>query len=143
MLEYKGYIGRYAYEPDDGMFHGEVFGLVKDVVHFSGATVEEIELEFQESVDDYLALRRALAADDGTRYPQEVITRLSDGEHPITVYRDFHALTRPELAGKVDIGDADLARIEAGQSPLPDDLAEKIATALNVDAEDLVPWDVT
>jgi predicted HicB family RNase H-like nuclease len=58
MLEYKGYIGRYAYEPDDGMFHGEVIGLAKDGIHFTGKTAEEIETAFRDSVDDYLAWRR-------------------------------------------------------------------------------------
>jgi predicted HicB family RNase H-like nuclease len=51
MLEYKGYHG--AAELVDGALHGTVLGL-KDVVHFSGNSVKEIEQAFKESVDDYL-----------------------------------------------------------------------------------------
>jgi len=35
-----------------------------------------------EDLADEIALQQARAADDGTRYPQEVITRLMDGESP-------------------------------------------------------------
>ncbi|BBK43911.1 antitoxin HicB [Allostella vacuolata] len=52
MLEYKGYIG--SIEADDGSFVGRVIGL-RDVVTFEGATFQEVEGAFRESVDDYLA----------------------------------------------------------------------------------------
>jgi len=53
MLEYKGYVGNI--EADDGAFIGRVTGLC-DVITFEGATFEEVERAFRESIDDYLAL---------------------------------------------------------------------------------------
>jgi predicted HicB family RNase H-like nuclease len=52
MLEYKGYVG--SIEADDGAFIGRVIGL-RDVITFEGATFEEIERAFRESIDDYFA----------------------------------------------------------------------------------------
>lgn len=98
--------------------------------------------EMDEDELDAIALEEARADDDGTRYPFEIIIRLSKGEHPVGVYRDFHAMTQADLARKVGITEADLAMIEDGKWVLPDDLAEKIASALDVDPEDLVPCSV-
>ena len=102
-------------------------------------TPKQRDEEMDEDELDAIALEEARADDDGTRYPFEIIIRLSKGEHPIGVYRDFHAMTQADLARKVGIAEADLAMFEDGKRVLPDDLAEKIASALDVDPEDLVP----
>jgi predicted HicB family RNase H-like nuclease len=53
---YKGYeAGPIDFDPDDGIFSGVVLGL-KDVIHFEGATADELTDSFQVSIDDYLAL---------------------------------------------------------------------------------------
>jgi predicted HicB family RNase H-like nuclease len=52
-FEYKGYVGQFHYEPGDEAFHGVVVGL-RDVVHFQGACVAELQESFRGSVDDYL-----------------------------------------------------------------------------------------
>lgn len=52
MLEYRGYVG--VVDAEDGAFVGKVVGL-RDVVTFEGATYEEVEQAFRDSVDDYLA----------------------------------------------------------------------------------------
>ena len=53
MMEYKGRLGRVAYDDEAGIFHGEVINL-RDVITFQGETVQELRTAFQESVDDYL-----------------------------------------------------------------------------------------
>lgn len=53
MLEYKGYHGKVEFDEDARIFHGEVMDL-SDVITFQGKSVDEIELAFRESVDDYL-----------------------------------------------------------------------------------------
>jgi predicted HicB family RNase H-like nuclease len=56
MMEYKGYCaGLIDFDSDDKTFSGTVAGL-KDVVHFEGATADELLTAFRESIDDYLAL---------------------------------------------------------------------------------------
>ena len=54
MMEYKGYIGKVEFDADGGVFHGEVINL-RDVITFEGTSVDEIQLAFRESIDDYLA----------------------------------------------------------------------------------------
>jgi predicted HicB family RNase H-like nuclease len=53
VLAYKGYIGRVAFDNDEGIFHGEVINM-RDVVTFQGSSVEELRQAFVDSVDDYL-----------------------------------------------------------------------------------------
>ena len=50
---YKGYTPEFWYEPDDHAFHGWVQG-IKNVVHFEASNIEDIQREFEASVDDYL-----------------------------------------------------------------------------------------
>jgi predicted HicB family RNase H-like nuclease len=53
MMEYKGYMGMVEYDDDAKLFHGDVIN-TRDVITFEGATVDEIERAFRDSVDDYL-----------------------------------------------------------------------------------------
>ncbi len=53
MLKYKGYKGHTEFDDEVGLFHGEVLDL-RDVITFQGTSVEQLEKEFRDSVDDYL-----------------------------------------------------------------------------------------
>jgi len=54
MMEYKGYIGKVEIDEDAGILYGEVIN-VRDVITFEGASVDQVQSAFRESVDDYLA----------------------------------------------------------------------------------------
>ncbi len=54
MMEYKGYIGKVEIDEDAGVLYGEVIN-VRDVITFEGASVDDVQTAFRESVDDYLA----------------------------------------------------------------------------------------
>lgn len=54
MLTHKGYTGHVEFDDEAGLFHGEVLD-TRDVITFQGRTVEEIDVAFRESVEDYLA----------------------------------------------------------------------------------------
>lgn len=54
MTPYKGYSATIWLEPDDRLFHGIAENL-RDTIHFAGASVEELEKAFHDSVDVYLA----------------------------------------------------------------------------------------
>lgn len=54
MMEYKGYVGRFEFEAEERIFHGEVIH-TRDVITFQGTSVEELEQALRDSVDDYLA----------------------------------------------------------------------------------------
>ena len=53
-IEYKGYVGHFRYEKGEEAFHGIVLGL-RDVIHFQGTCLSELEQSLQDSVEDYLA----------------------------------------------------------------------------------------
>lgn len=53
MMEYKGYIGKVEIDEKAGILHGDVIN-IRDVITFEGATVEDVQKTFRESVDDYL-----------------------------------------------------------------------------------------
>ncbi len=53
MMNYKGFIGKVEYDDDAKIFSGEVIN-TRDVITFQGTSVNEIETEFHNSIDDYL-----------------------------------------------------------------------------------------
>lgn len=54
-LFYKGYTGRVEFDPESKTLHGTVLDL-RDVITFESTSLENIETEFQRSVDAYLKL---------------------------------------------------------------------------------------
>ena len=52
-MNYKNYVATVQFDPDAKLFHGEVVGTT-DVITFQGCSVEELEMAFRDSVDDYL-----------------------------------------------------------------------------------------
>ena len=57
MIEYKGYVGVFDFEPDSGSFHGTVVN-TNDVISFYGSSVAELRREMRRSVEEYLAFCR-------------------------------------------------------------------------------------
>ena len=52
-MTYRGYAARIDYDADDRIFTGRLAGMT-DIVVFHGASVDELETAFHESVDHYL-----------------------------------------------------------------------------------------
>ena len=57
MIEYKGYIGVFEYDPEIESFHGTVVN-TNDVITFYGSSVAELREEMQKSIEDYLKFCR-------------------------------------------------------------------------------------
>ena len=53
LLYYKGYIGNVRYSQDDNCFYGIVQN-IKGLVTYEGATLEELEEDFREVINDYV-----------------------------------------------------------------------------------------
>ncbi len=53
ILKYKDYTGNVQFDAEDGIFHGRILG-IEDIVGFEGASIEELESDFRQSVDDYI-----------------------------------------------------------------------------------------
>lgn len=56
-----GFEGRYEFDPEAGIFHGEVL-LPHDVVTFQGRTLEELRQAMADSVADYLEFKATATA---------------------------------------------------------------------------------
>ena len=54
-LAYRGYVGRYEVDPDEGVLHGRVCG-IRDIVTFVAGSRDDLKREFRTSVDCYLDL---------------------------------------------------------------------------------------
>jgi predicted HicB family RNase H-like nuclease len=55
ILSYKGYQGRFEYDPDADIFHGDVLHIT-DVVTFQGRSIDELKTALADSVEDYFDL---------------------------------------------------------------------------------------
>ena len=55
VLTYKGYQGRFEYDADADIFHGDVLHIT-DVVTFQGRSIDELKTALADSVEDYFDL---------------------------------------------------------------------------------------
>ena len=53
ILTCKGYQGRFGYDAEADIFHGEVLHLT-DVIAFQGRSIDELKQALADSVEDYL-----------------------------------------------------------------------------------------
>jgi len=54
-LTYKGYKGSVEYSEADKCLFGKVVGLNKDLILYEGDSIEELQRDFENAIDDYLA----------------------------------------------------------------------------------------
>lgn len=78
-------------------------------------------------------------ADGEELIPAEVVYALLDGENPVKVWRAFRGLTQQQLAGETGISAAYLSQIETGKRTGSTDVLQKIARALDIDLDDILP----
>ena len=79
-MKYKGYEGVVTFDDEAKIFHGEVIGL-KDVITFQGTSVEELEREFKESVDDYLEFCKKKKRPPEKPFSGKLLLRVSPEVH--------------------------------------------------------------
>lgn len=53
-LDYKGYTGSIEYDHDDNLLYGKVLG-VQGLISYEGVTGKDLEADFKEAIDTYLA----------------------------------------------------------------------------------------
>ena len=80
MMSYKGYQAVLKYDDEAEVFHGEVIG-TRDVVFFEGASVEELNREFQFSIDDYLDFCAEQGHEPDKRFSGQIPLRVSPDVH--------------------------------------------------------------
>jgi predicted HicB family RNase H-like nuclease len=78
-LDYKGYTsGPIAFE--EGTLSGTVAGL-RDVVHFEGATADELAQAFRDSIDEYLSFCAELGRPPDKPFSGRVLLRMPPALH--------------------------------------------------------------
>lgn len=80
MMQYKGYVAQIEIDAEAKLLHGEVAN-IRDVVTFQGRDVEELEIAFRESVDDYLAFCRERGEEADKPFSGKFVTRISPVLH--------------------------------------------------------------
>ena len=80
MMTYKGYRAKVEFDYDAAVFHGEVVN-TRDVIFFEGTSVEELNKEFQFSIDDYLAMCAERGEEPDKPFSGKVPLRISSEIH--------------------------------------------------------------
>ena len=118
----------------------------EDTVTLSRADFEAL-VRAQEDVIDNAAVdateeRKSQLGKDAARadhLPVEAVARMVGGEHPLKVWREHRGMTQCGLAAVADVATSYLAEIERGQKPGSVSALRRLAAALGVAIEDLLP----
>ncbi len=95
-------------------------------------------LDDLEDLDDVRCYDAAKARQE-EYFPSRVVDALLDGVHPIRVFREHRGLSQPALAEACGISVHHLCQLEAGQRSASQDVMRKLAAALTVDIDLLMP----
>lgn len=115
------------------------------IVTEKGETLVVLSLEEYEALidaADAAMAKHVLAEIEAGRQewvPGEIVDRLLNGENRIRVWRDHRGLSAIDLAEKAGISAAYLSELEAGKKNGGIATLKKLAVALGIDLDDLVP----
>jgi predicted HicB family RNase H-like nuclease len=80
MIEYKGYLGVFEFNPENDTFHGTVIN-TSDVITFYGSSIEELRQEMRNSIEEYLAFCREQGRPPEKPFSGKLILRTSPELH--------------------------------------------------------------
>ena len=86
-----------------------------------------------------LAIQAKIASGEEELSPAVVVDRLLAGEAPLRVWREFRRHTQSGLARVSGVNRVQIVEIEAGRSTGSVHTLSKLAGALAVDVDDLIP----
>ncbi len=118
---------------------------LQKIVTAGGETLVVMSLEDYEALIDAADIADAnrvlaeIAAGRQEWVPSEIVDRLLDGENRIRVWRDHRQVSAADLAAEAGISAAYLSELETGKKTGGVDTLRKLANALKVDLDDLVP----
>ena len=82
-------------------------------------------------------------AEEGEDLPLHMVKRLSDGEPPTLVYREYRGIRKQkDLAAQAGISVQYLSQIERGVRKPSENARIKLANVLNIAPEDLISWSI-
>lgn len=85
-----------------------------------------------EDLDDVAAYDRAMANDDGARYPAEVAHAMAEGMHAVRAWREHRGMTQDALAAAAGVSKPFISQIEGGKREGSVGTLKKLAAALGV-----------
>ena len=95
-----------------------------------------VRLEEREDIADATRQLTRIRAGEET-LPAEIVARLTSGENPLKVWREYRGFTLRALATEIGISSAAVSKIETGKSRPTVATLGKLAAALGCDMEDL------
>ena len=108
-LEYNGYIGSIEYSPDDKVFYGKL-EMIDDLITFESDSASELENNFHDAVDEFIATCEALGRTPQKTYKGVFNVRI-DPELHRKLYAEapkagisLNAFIQKTLASKVAAG---------------------------------------
>ena len=90
ILTYKGYQGRFEYDPDADIFHGDVLHIT-DVVTFQGRSIDELKTALADSIEDYFDM-----CDEVGKSPQKPFS----GRFNVRLTPELHQKAAHSAAGE-------------------------------------------
>ena len=111
------------------------------------ATLPADELErLAEAAEDRADVRAAEAAElrraGGEEYlPADMARRMIAGESPLRIWRQYRDMTLSTLGDRAGIKASYLSEMELGKKPGSPGVWRRLATALNVSVDDIMPDD--
>jgi len=85
MLVYKGFSGTVEFSFADRVFYGKIFG-INDLISYEGRTVDEIEKAFQEAVEEYLEICKAMGKEPEKTFKGNFNVRIKPELHKLAAY---------------------------------------------------------
>ena len=85
-IEYKDYIGSVEYSNEDKCFFGKI-EMIEDLVTFEATTVDELETNFKNSVDEYLETCKQLKREPQKAYKGVFNIRIEPKLHKM-IYKE-------------------------------------------------------
>jgi DNA-binding XRE family transcriptional regulator len=99
--------------------------------------LERLE-DLQDALDADRILARVARGEDEL-IPAEVVERLLQGEPPLRVWREHRGWTQQQLANAAGVTQSMVTMIETGRRKGQADTLKRLAAALRIDLDDLVP----
>lgn len=80
LLEYKDYLGTVEYSAADKILYGKVIG-INGLVSYEGSSIESLQADFEEAVDDYLEMCNEKGIEPQKTYKGTFNVRISPALH--------------------------------------------------------------
>ena len=97
-----------------------------------------LEEEFAD-IQAALTVEARIASGEEELIPAQVVDRLIDRESPLRVWREYRALSQSALARASGVNRVQIVEIEAGRNSGSVHTLRKLADALRVAVDDLIP----